>query len=308
LLYIAHITSVYLIVGSGAFRNLVAIGAGAVVAFLAIAIGMAIVRRGFASFDTLRARLADVRHGRQRRVIGAFPTEVQPLVDDLNALLEHREQRVQQAVSKAGDLAHGLKTPLAVVNHEADRLERVGEHDSAATLRQQTERMQRHVDYHLAHARAAASGATPGTRCAVHVSADALARTLQRLHTDRGLTFEVRVPEHHVVRCEREDLDEILGNLLDNACKWARTRIVVTSELESDAIGIAVDDDGPGIGAEIRQAVLERGVRFDQISAGSGFGLAIVNELVSVYGGALALDTSPFGGLRARVLLPKAER
>src|SRR5262249_11409490 len=153
--------------------------------------------------------------GAGQRVEGRYPAEVQPLVNDLNALLDHQGQAVSRAVAKAGDLAHGLKTPLAVLSREAERAAAAGHHDLAATIVQQVERMRRQVDYHLAQARAAASGATPGARCSVRVSAEGIARTLQRLHADRGLSIDVDVgPEHHV-RGQREDLDEMIGNLLD---------------------------------------------------------------------------------------------
>ena len=146
--------------------------------------------------------------------------------------------------------------------------------------------MRRQIDYHLAHARAAASGATPGARCAVPASAEGLARTLLRLHADRGLAIEVDVVPAHAVRGEREDLDEMLGNLLDNACKWARSRVVDRRRPPAGAtIVITVDDDGPGLEASMREAVLQRGVRADEAAPGSGLGLAIVRDLAELYGG-----------------------
>jgi signal transduction histidine kinase len=165
--------------------------------------------------------------------------------------------------------------------------------------------MRRQIDYHLAHARAAASGATPGARCSVVESAEALARTLVRLHADRSLSIDVEVPSDHAARVQREDLDEMLGNLLDNACKWTRTRVVVTSvETEHDVV-VTVDDDGRGLPDDARQAVLERGIRADERASGSGLGLAIVQDLVELYRGSISLGTSPMGGLRATLTLPK---
>jgi len=185
------------------------------IALVFIVAGIAQVRRGLSPFELLRARLAAVRDGRRRQIEGSYPTEVQPLVNDLNALLDHREQVVRRALGKAGDLAHGLKTPLAVLSQEAERAAAAGHHDVAAVIGQQVARMRRQVDYHLAHARAAASGATPGARCAVAASAEGLSRTLLRLHADRGLGIQVDVSSDLSVRGEREDLDEMLGNLLD---------------------------------------------------------------------------------------------
>jgi len=266
--------------------------------------GLAVVRAALVPFDTMRQRLADVRQGREPQVGGAYPAEVQPLVDDLNALLAHNERVVRRATAKAGDLAHGLKTPLAVLSNEAERLSANGDSGLASIIAQQVSLMQRQVDYHLAQARAAASGATPGTQCRIKDSADGLARTLLQLHADRGLTIDVTIATEHAVRGRREDLDEMLGNLLDNACKWARARVSVESSLSGSDIVIAVDDDGPGLAPSMRQVVLQRGVRADEAAPGSGLGLAIVRDLAELHGGSVALDNAPGGGLRARLRLP----
>jgi signal transduction histidine kinase len=224
--------------------------------------------------------------------------------DDLNALLEQRDATVRRAIAKAGDLAHALKTPLAVLAHEAEVADEAGQGELAAVMRQQVERMRRQMDYHLAHARAAASGAAPGAHCAVLASAEGLARTLLRLHAGRGLAIEVVVDPALAVRSEREDLDEMLGNLLDNACKWGRSRIAVGAAAEGGTVVITVDDDGPGLEPSLRDAVLQRGVRADEAAPGSGLGLAIVRDLAELYGGSIVLDASPSGGLRARLRLP----
>ena len=266
--------------------------------------GLSVVRHGLSPFAELRQRLAAVHQGRDRRVEGRYPSEVQPLVDDLNALLEHRDQTVKRAIAKAGDLAHALKTPLAVLAHEAEVADKAGQAELAAVMYQQIERMRRQMDYHLAHARAAASGAAPGAHCSVLASADGLARALLRLHAGRGLAIQVEVDPAHTVRSEREDLDEMLGNLLDNACKWGRSRIAITSAISGPTVVITVDDDGPGLEASMREAVLQRGVRADEAAPGSGLGLAIVRDLAELYGGSIALSGSPAGGLRARLQLP----
>ncbi|MDQ6894260.1 MAG: HAMP domain-containing histidine kinase [Acidobacteriota bacterium] len=277
------------------------------VALLFLIIGLLQIRRGLSPFDRLRARLAAVRQGRGRHVDGSYPTEVQPLVNDLNELLDHREAAVRKAHAKAGDLAHGLKTPLALLAQEADRAEASGNRDLADAIRQQIERMNRQVDYHLVHARAAGSGAAPGARCLVSASAEGLARTMLRLHAGRGVAVDVRVPTDHAFRGEAEDLDEMLGNVLDNACKWARSRVTVASEQAGGRVAISVEDDGPGLDPAMWERVLQRGVRADEAAAGSGFGLAIVRELAELYGGSISLDRSAAGGMRARLDLPAVE-
>ena len=275
-----------------------------VVAVLSMVLGAWQVKKGLSALDDLRKRLGAVRDGREQRVTGAFPAEVNPLVHDLNALLEHREHAVRRAVAKAGDLAHGLKTPLAVLAQEAERADVAGHRDLAASIAQQVDRMRRQVDYHLAQARAAASGAAPGARCPIAASAQPLARTLLRLYAERGVTIDAGVAADHAFRGQREDLDEMLGNLVDNACKWARTRVAIASSAHDGVVVVTVDDDGPGLDASMRQAVLQRGVRADEAAPGSGLGLAIVRDIAELYGGSIALDASPLGGLRARLTLP----
>jgi signal transduction histidine kinase len=276
-----------------------------IAAIFSMIAGLAVARGGLRSVDNLRRRLTGLRAGQERRMDGAFPSEVQPLVDDLNALLEHREQAIQRAVARSGDLAHGLKTPLAILAQEAARARAAGQHEIAAAIDQQVERMSRQVTYHLAQARAAASGAAGGGQSSVKESAGGLARALLRLHAERGIDIDVNVDDSVTVRVQREDLDEMLGNLLDNACKWARRRIEVTAAARvDDVITIIVDDDGSGIASDLREAVLQRGVRADEAAPGSGLGLAIVRDLAELYGGSISLETSPAGGVRASLTLP----
>lgn len=273
---------------------------------ICLAVGLIQVRRGLSLFGVLRERLNGVRDGRDTRVDGDYPSEIQPLVTDLNSLLADREQRVARALTKAGDLAHGLKTPLAVLNQHAERARAAGQADLASAITQQVDRMRRQVDYHLAQARASASGSNPSARSHVMTSADALARTMQTIHADRRLAIEVHTPPDHFVRVQREDLEEMLGNIVDNACKWARTQVAIRSAAGSGRIVITVDDDGAGLEPSLREAVLHRGVRADQAAPGSGLGLAIVRDLAELYGGSIALEGSPIGGLRATLTLPIA--
>jgi len=265
------------------------------------------IRRSLKAMALLHTRLTAVHRGEQREVGGDYPSEVQPLVDDLNALLAERDQRVERALAKAGDLAHGLKTPLAVLARDAERVAAAGDHELAASMAAQVERMRRQIDYHLAHARAAAAGTGPGTRSLVASSVDGLIRTLERLHAERAITLRSAVAPGHAVRCPRQDLDEMLGNLLDNACKWGRSRVEVESDAAGSSIVITVDDDGPGIDPAMAAQVIERGVRADEQMEGTGLGLAIVRDLAEVYGGSIELSRSPLGGVRARLQLPTSD-
>ena len=269
-------------------------------------LGLIQVRRGLASFNELRSNLTGVREGHDARLGGEYPTEVQPLVNELNALLSDRELRVTRALTKAGDLAHGLKTPLTLLNQQAERAKADGQVALASAITQQVERMRRQIEYHLAHARASASGGNPTARCHVPTSADALQRTMMTIHADRHLSIDVHVSHEHFVRSQREDFEEMLGNLVDNGCKWAKTRVEVRSSLEAGRLVTTVDDDGPGLDPSLREPVLKRGVRADEAAPGSGLGLAIVADLVELYGGSISLQSSPLGGLRAVLALPAA--
>jgi signal transduction histidine kinase len=271
-----------------------------------LSVGLVQVRRGLSLFDDLRARLNHVRDGSKTRLDGDYPSEVQPLVSELNELLADREQRVTRALTKAGDLAHGLKTPLTILNQHAERAKTGGQTELATAITQQVERMRRQVDYHLAQARASASGGNPSARSHALTSADALARTMMTLHAERSVAVDVNVSHEHFVRAQREDLEEMLGNLVDNACKWAATRVEVRSHQDNGIVELIVDDDGPGLDPSLREKVLQRGVRADEAAPGSGLGLAIVADLVELYGGSVALESGPLGGLRAILRLPSA--
>lgn len=268
--------------------------------------GIVWVRRGLTPFQLLRENLAALRAGRERRLAGDYPSEVQPLIDDLNGLLDDREQAVKRATATAGDLAHGLKTPLALLAREADRAAAAGNSELAEGIARQVERMSRQVNYHLARARAASSGASGAVPCPVIPCVEALARTLSKLYSERQLEISCEVAPELAARIQREDLEEMLGNLLDNACKWARAKIVLNAAQSGTMLVLTVNDDGPGLAPELRKVVLERGVRLDEASPGSGLGLAIVRDLAELYGGSISLEASPLGGLQAKLTLPAA--
>lgn len=294
LLLLMHLFSVLVVHAFPAVRGRLSVGA-VIIGLGLMAAGFVAVRRSLKPFGQLRTMLTAVRTGETRRVEGTYPTEVQPLVDELNALLEERELAVQRAHAAAGDLAHGLKTPLALLSQEVEQ---------APAIRPQVERMSRLVDYHLARARAAAVGKAVASRCPLRPSVEALVRTLSKLQAERPVAFSVQVSAELFVKMPREDLDEVLGNVLENANKWARGQVRVQAALEQAIVTITAEDDGPGIAPALRQVVLERGVRADEAAPGHGLGLAIVRDLAELYGGSIALDESALGGLRVRLCLP----
>jgi signal transduction histidine kinase len=266
--------------------------------------GCAQVVMGLSPLQSLRQQLLRVRAGRATRLQGVFPTEVMPLVDAFNAVLDRNAEVVTRARTQAGNLAHALKTPLAVLSSgaqqaDADELRRL--------VHEQVQLAQIQIDRHLARARAAGAQHLPGQRTALQPVLEALLRVMAKVHADRGLEIRQQVqPDDLAFAGESQDLQEMLGNLLDNACRCARSCVGVHATQDSSGLYVEVDDDGPGIAPDQREMVLLRGVRLDESKPGSGLGLAIVLELAQLYGGGLVLETSPSGGLRARLRLPAA--
>jgi signal transduction histidine kinase len=277
--------------------SLLALGVLLVLAALAqVAVGLSPLR-------AMQRALTQVHEGRSPRLQGQFPTEVQPLIDGFNGVLDSNAEVVARARTQAGNLAHALKTPLAVLAHAADS--ETHRDELAQRVREQVALSRRHIDWHLARARVAASQRLPGQRTPVAPVLGGLVRVMDRVHAERGLDLHLEAPAPDLAFAgEEQDLQEMVGNLLDNACLWARHRVGLQAERDSGQLVITVEDDGPGIAADQREAVLSRGVRLDETTPGSGLGLAIVADLVALYGGALALEESAGGGLRARLTLP----
>lgn len=260
---------------------------------------------GLAPLRALRAALSRVRAGDAQRLDGNFPVEVMPLVAEFNTVLSHNAEVVERARTHAGNLAHALKTPLSVMANAA-QAGTAKDPDLARLVVEQTAVARRQVDYHLTRAQAAAATRMPGARTALLPVVEGLVRAMQRIHAERAITISVQQPWPAALafRGETQDLQEMLGNLLDNACKWAEQRVEVRVQTGGDMLTITLDDDGPGLEAEQRQAVLRRGVRADEQVPGSGLGLSIVDDLARLYGGQVALLDSPLGGLRAALTLP----
>jgi len=285
------------------FNGVLAASLGALGLLLALA-ALAQVAVGLAPLRALQGALQRVREGRAPRLEGRFPVEVQPLIDDFNGVLDRNAQVVERARTQAGNLAHALKTPLAVLENAARQSP---DPTLAPLVTEQVALAHRHIHWHLARARAAATGRLPGQRTPLAPLLDGLLRVMDKLHAARALDIDGGdVPADWAFAGEEQDLQEMLGNLLDNACRSARTALRVRVQREGAQLHLAVDDDGPGIAPAQRAAVLQRGVRLDESQPGSGLGLAIVVELAALYGGALTLEDSDLGGLSARLTLPAA--
>lgn len=284
----------------GDFRNVLIISLGALGIGLIFAIIIQ-VRFGLKPLRRMRTALAAIRDGRAEKMQGEYPGEVQPLVRDLNALIEHNAQVVDRARTHVGNLAHALKTPLSVLTNEA-----ASGDPSAETVAAQTRAMRRHVDHYLARARTAATSGVRAVRTPVREVAEALARTLVRIHVEKGLDISVKGGSYLAFRGERQDLEEILGNVMDNACKWARSAVTLRVGAESGQLRILIEDDGPGLSDEEMQSAMKRGERIDEATPGSGLGLSIVQDIAALYGGNVALARSRLGGLQVAIMLPAA--
>lgn len=271
---------------------------------LGLAVAVAVqVRVGLQPLRRVRVALNDIREGRSEHLEGEWPIEVRPLVKELDALLEHNAIVLDRARTHVGNLAHALKTPLAVLGNEVSR--KGG--PRADAIERQVEAMRRWIEHYLSRARAAATGAVLGARTPVLSVVQDLKRTLLRIHADKTLTIDiVAETQAPAFRGEQQDLEEMLGNLLDNACKWANSAVRLTVSSAPNRLRIIIDDDGPGLAPGERDEALGRGKRLDESAPGSGLGLAIVADIAALYGGDLTLDESPLGGLRATLLLPAA--
>jgi signal transduction histidine kinase len=296
----------------GRFNGVLAASLAALLVLLSAA-ALAQVAIGLAPLRALQRSLATVHAGTAQRLDGRFPLEVQPLIDDFNAVLDRNAEVVARARTQAGNLAHAIKTPLAAMSRAAAVAQQhpQANADLARLVDEQVGTARRHVDWHLARARAAGAQGVPGARAPLPAVIDGLLRVLERVHADRGLSLKsAPMAPGLAFAGETQDLQEILGNLLDNACKWARHEVLVSASHIAPSDGgrlrIVIDDDGPGIEASRRETVMARGARLDESVPGSGLGLAIVNELVGLYGGGLRLLAAPSGGLRAEVDLPGA--
>ena len=263
------------------------------------------VRVGLRPLFALRREIADVRTGRRERLEGPYPTELEPLASELNALVSHNQQVVERQRTHVGNLAHALKTPLSVILTES--AQRGGE--LAEVVERQAGLMSQQVDHHLRRARAAARTPGMGQRTELAPVLDELARALERIFQDKIARIDIDCPDDLAFFGERQDLLEMAGNVMENACKWGRSRVrCKAGRAGARQLRLTIEDDGEGLAEELREAVLKRGARLDEGTPGSGLGLSIVAELVRAYGGTMELAASRLGGLRVDIILPRAER
>ena len=266
------------------------------------------VRYGLAPLKRISDAIADIRSGRAERLEGRFPVEIAPLARETNALIDANREIVERSRTHVGNLAHAIKTPLSVIVNEA------AAHATdpfASKVLEQADLMRDQVAHHLERARIAARATIVSTITDVAPVIEALRRTMEKIHRDRDLSIEAKADPAARFRGERQDLEEMVGNLVDNACKWAASQVfieVVVVSPEAPGAGpklrIVVDDDGRGLSEAERAQVSRRGQRLDESKPGSGLGLSIVTDLAGLYGGNLTLGNAPIGGLRAELGLP----
>jgi signal transduction histidine kinase len=266
------------------------------------------VRFGLAPLKRISDSLAAIRSGSAERLAGKFPEEIAPLARETNALIDANREIVERARTHVGNLAHALKTPLSVMVNEASAR---GRDPFALKVLEQADIMRDQVARHLERARLAARLTVVGSVTDVASVVTALARTMEKIYREKNIAIELHADEQARFRGERPDLEEMIGNLVDNACKWASSRVVIEVGLEradpasaTEVVRIVVDDDGRGLSPSEREQVAKRGRRLDETKPGSGLGLSIVVELAGLYGGGLTLGTAPIGGLRAELVLP----
>lgn len=292
----------------GEFRTLL------VVALTILGVGLVLVtyfqvRFGLRPLRAIGRGLAAIRSGDAEQLEGDLPMEIVPLQSELNALIQSNRAIVERARTHVGNLAHALKTPLSVITNEA-----AGKRTPfARKVSEQAELMRDQVAHHLNRASMAARSGVIGARTEVDPAVSALVRALQRIYVERNLVIEFTCPQGTMFRGEKHDFEEMIGNLLDNACKWAKHRIELNVERQtgpgnaaSQSIVITVDDDGPGLLEKQRASAIQRGRKLDETKPGSGLGLSIVADLAGLYNGTLTLEKSSSGGLRVLLRLPGA--
>ncbi len=263
---------------------------------------------GLSPLKDIQKGLSAVRSGERKRLPKDCPPEILPLVEEVNAVLLQNEKLVERAKTQMGNLAHSLKTPLAVLGNELAERKR----DPFGRLVEgQIRIIRRQVDYQLARARAIGHSRHVKAKTDIEESIVNVGRTIQRIYKEKGLNLKVEIEPGISFQGERQDLEEILGNLLDNSAKWAKSKIQVTAKCRLKKgvpalVYLSVEDDGPGVDRNQRPSLYKRGKRLDEGVPGTGLGLAIVRDIAQIYGGESHLKRSNLGGLKVEVILPAA--
>jgi signal transduction histidine kinase len=277
--------------------------------FIVLGIGLVVavvlqVKVALRPLRAIRSGISKIREGKQDKLHKEYPEDVQLLVDELNNLIEHNAVLLKRARNQLGDLAHSIKNPLTVINNEAQALES----EQRQLILDQTIDITKSFDHYLSRARASGSENVLGTRSHIRSVAEDLAFAMKRIHGDSNIDIDITGTGSCSFRGESQDLEEMLGNLMDNACKWANSRMIVSCkpQPEFQRCRLSVEDDGPGIPKSEIQRVLQRGKRLDTTVQGHGLGLSIVQDIVELYGGKLTFRTSELGGLCAELDLPGA--
>ena len=283
--FYAHMLTIFLVLGVG----------------LSVAVFMQ-VSLALKPLKAIRSGIGDVRAGKMERLPRDFPSDIQPLVDEMNFLLDHNETLLKRARNQLGDLAHSVKNPLTVIRNEARSLSG----KQGQLILDQSHVMANNIDHYLSRARIYGKQDAIGYRTSVKSVIDDLSFAVEHIHKDRSIEIELRCLEDQWFRGEAQDLEEMTGNLIDNAFKWASTRVLVSCTSDHNQLTLVIEDDGPGIAENELETITRRGRKLDESTPGHGHGLGIVEDIANLYGGSLKLGRSELGGLRAELDLPAA--
>ena len=275
--------------------------------FLVLGIGLSVavvmqVMVALKPLNAIQSAISDIKAGKTERLPREFPSDVQPLVDELNFLLDHNETLLKRARNQLGDLAHSVKNPLTVIRNEA----RTMSGKQGQLILDQSHVMANSIDHYLSRARIYGKQDAIGYRTSVKSVIGDLSYAVEHIHKDRNITLDVECADDKWFRGEAQDLEEMAGNLIDNACKWAKSRVVVRCETDQNEFALVIEDDGPGIAEKEIKTITRRGKRLDETTPGHGHGLGITEDIAILYGGELKLGRSSLGGLKATLVLPAA--
>lgn len=275
--------------------------------FLVLGIGLSLavvlqIRLALKPLKAIKTAIRDVQIGKAKRLPNEFPSDVQPLVDELNYVLDHNELLLKRARNQLGDLAHSVKNPLTVIRNEARSMA----NEQGQIILEQSHAMDSSINRFLSRARIYGKKDAIGYRTSVKTVINDLVYAVDHIYRDREIEIQFSEQGDCLFRGEAQDLEEMVGNLIDNACKWAKSQVVVKCETNNNRLALSVEDDGPGIPKENLEDVIQRGLKLDESKPGHGQGLGIVKDISDLYGGQLMLCKSPLGGLLAELDLPAA--